>query len=251
MAREAQIKAEKMLSIGIMASGISHEINQPLNAIRVLSGGMHYLLTHGEGMSTAELTANIQEIVEQTDRIADIIKLLRSFVRRDALQLKPCALNGAVELALSLVGKQLADHGVTVQKQLQDKLPAVLADVTGLAEVLVNLLINAMQALDSTAQNEKLITVITDFDEDVRLKVLDNGPGIDLTIGPKIFESFVSTKADDDNLGLGLAIVHTLVTSFGGSVYAENNATGGACFTVSMPAIPATAGSVDDEDTAC
>lgn len=250
-AREAQIKAEKMLSIGIMASGISHEINQPLNAIRVLSGGMHYLLGQGEKLSTEELTANIQEIVEQTDRIADILKLLRTFVRRDALRLKPCAINDAVELALALVGKQLADHGVRIQKELQDKLPAVMADITGLAEVMVNLLINAMQALDSNEQNEKLITVKTDFAGAVRLVVTDNGPGIDLAIGQKVFESFVSTKADGDNLGLGLAIVHTLVTSFGGSVNAENNETGGACFTVILPAIAEAAGSVDDENTAC
>ena len=250
-AREAQIRAEKMLSIGIMASGISHEINQPLNAIRVLSGGMHYLLTQGEKLSTEELTANIQEIVEQTDRIADIIKLLRSFVRRDALQLKPCDINEAVILALALVGKQLADHGVTVQKQLQDELPAVMADITGLAEVLVNLLVNAMQALDSVGQNEKLITVKTEFNAGVRLRVIDNGPGIDPEIESRIFESLVSTKTSGDNLGLGLAIVQTLVASFGGSVLAETNETGGACFTVSLPAVSAVVGSVRDEDTAC
>ena len=249
-AREAQIKAEKMLSIGILASGISHEISQPLNAIRVLSGGMYYLLTHGEGMSTAELTANIQEIVEQTDRIADTIKLLRSFVRRDPLPLRPCNINEAVALALALVGKQLTDHGVVVQQQLQDKLPAVMADITGLAEVLVNLLVNAMQALDNAESNEKLIKVeTTGFDDGVRLLVSDNGPGIDSTIGPKIFESFVSTKADGDNLGLGLAIVHTLVVSFGGRVNAENNETGGARFTVSLPAIDEAAGRGQDEDT--
>ncbi len=92
-AQESRIKAEKIFSIGAMAAGVSHELNQPLNTIRVISGGILYLLDRGEKMEAEEFAVNIREISSQTDRITKIIKHLRSFVRRDVSRLTPCNLN--------------------------------------------------------------------------------------------------------------------------------------------------------------
>lgn len=234
-AQEARIKAEKIVSIGTMAAGVSHEINQPLNSIKVISGGILYLLNQGEKLHAEEFTDSIQEISNQTDRITKIIKHLRSFIRRDESQLVPCSVNTAVEMALEVVGKQLADHAVTVNKNLQENLPPVLAHATGLEEIIVNLLVNAMQALDTVDKPNKEICIRTYFSTDVILEVGDNGPGIDPALGNTMFESFTSTKPSDDNLGLGMAIVSTIVTAYSGTIQASGNTSGGATFTVTLP----------------
>lgn len=234
-ARDAQAKAEKIFSIGTMAAGISHEINQPLNSIKVISGGILYLHKQGEQLDTEEFVESIKEISSQADRITNIIKHLRSFIRRDENRLVPCNMNNAVENSLALIGKQLAGHGITVQKQFQVNLPPVLATPTGLEEIVVNLLINAMQALDTLDKKNKQITIQTHFSTTVILEISDNGPGINPILGKTIFDSFTSTKIHGENLGLGLAIVNTIITSYLGTVDVTSNALSGATFTISLP----------------
>ena len=236
-AREARVKAEKMVSIGTMAAGISHEITQPLNSINVISGGILYLLNQGEKIQAEEFTESMKEISGQTDRITKIIKHLRSFMRRDGNQLKPCDINVSVEQALGIVGKQLADHKVALHKELQSILPLVSANPTGLEEIIVNLLVNAMQALDTVNKQNKQINLRTYFDSKVILEISDNGPGIDPSLEKTIFESFTSTKIREENLGLGLAIVSNLVTSYAGTITAVSSEMSGATFTVILPAM--------------
>lgn len=236
-AKAAQDKAEKLFALGTLAAGIAHEINQPLNAIRVLSGGMLYLLAQGESLQAEEFAESLKEIAGQTERIAEITKHLRSFVHKDELRQTPCDLSAAVAMALKLVGKQLADHGVSVQTQLQPDLPPVLAVSTGLQEIVINLLVNAMQALDSVERAEKKIIVRTYFAERVMLEVIDNGPGVDPALGNKIFESFVSTKTGEDNMGLGLAIVSTIVAASLGTIEVRKNELAGATFVISLPGV--------------
>jgi PAS domain S-box-containing protein len=237
VAQEARAKAEKIFSIGTMAAGISHEINQPLNSIKVISGGILYLLNQGEKLHAEEFSEGIKEISSQTDRITDIIKHLRSFIRHDENQLVPCNINTSVEMALTIVGTQLNAHRVTVQKNLQENLPPVLAIPTGLEEIIVNLLVNAMQALDTVDKKNKKITICTYFSTKVILEISDNGPGIDPAFGETIFESFISTKLHGENLGLGLAIVNNIVASYLGTVAVTSNDMSGATFTVSLPTI--------------
>lgn len=235
-AKESQIKAEKIFSIGTMASGISHEINQPLNSIKVVSGGILYLLGQGEEIHAEEFKDGLKEISSQADRITSIIKHLRSFFRRDENKLAPCDVNESVEAAFELVGKQIADHGVTVHKDLQQNLPQVMASSTGLEEIIINLLVNAMQALDTVDKANKKIVVQTFFSESVVLVISDNGPGIDPQIQEKLFETFVSTKHQGENLGLGLAIVNNIVHSYSGTIRVSSNETLGTTFTVLLPA---------------
>ncbi len=238
-AQDAKAKAEKLLSIGTMAAGISHEINQPLNSIKVISGGMVYLINQGEKLQTEEIAESVREISSQADRIAKIIKHLRSFIRRDEKKPVPCELNTSVELALGLVGEQLAGHSVLVKKDLQPKLPSVAASPTGLEEIIVNLLVNAMQAFDAIAQSNKEIVIRTYFSGQVILEIGDNGPGIAPTLRNKIFETFVSTKPEGENMGLGLAIVKNLVESYGGTIELALSETPGARFIIRFPALQA------------
>jgi len=249
-AQEAQIKAEKIFSIGTMAAGISHEINQPLNSIKVISGGILYLLAQGEKLHAEEFNESIKEISSQTDRISNIIKHLSSFFRRDEKHLVPCDINTSVEMAFELVGKQIADHGVIGHKELQKNLPQVMASPTGLEEIIVNLLVNALQALDTMDRRDKTITVRTYFSENIILEISDNGPGIDPGLEKKIFETFVSTKHQGENLGLGLAIVNNIVHSYLGTIQVSSNEWAGATFTVSLPAVQNVEAEADNENTA-
>lgn len=250
-AQEARIKAEKIFSIGTMAAGVSHEINQPLNSIKVISGGIVYLLNQGEKLEAEEFAESIKEISSQADRITKIIKHLRSFIRRDKNQLMPCNLNTSVEMALEVVGKQLADHTVTVQRNLQENLPPVLALSTGLEEIIINLLVNAMQALDTTDKKNKEIIIRTYFSEKVILEVSDNGPGVDPTLEKTIFESFTSTKLHGENLGLGLAIVNTIVASYSGTIKVASSAMSGTTFTVALPPVQNNHKENINEDITC
>ena len=236
-AMETQRKAERMFSVGAMAAGIAHEINQPLNAIKVLSDGILYLLAQGETLQIEEFAESIKEIAGQTDRIVNITKLLRSCLKQDELQTAPCSVNEAVDAALSIVGNTLDAHAVTVRKYLQKGLPPVMGVFTGLEEVVINLLVNAMQALDSVDKAKKKIVIKTYLTDYIMLEVSDNGPGIDPLVGKKIFNSFVSTKKNDNNMGLGLAIVRTIVTSFFGTIKVLSNEMGGATFVVSLPPV--------------
>ena len=234
-AQEAKAKAEKLLSIGTMAAGISHEINQPLNSIKVISSGMVYLLGQGEKIEAEEFSESIKEISSQADRITKIIKHLRSFIHRKETQLVPCDVNTAVELALGIVGKQISAHAITVKKELQYNLPPVQATATGLEEIIMNLLVNAMQALDTTDKQGKEITIRTYFSTNVILEISDNGPGVNPALKKTLFETFTSTKLQGENLGLGLAIVKTIVASYSGTIEVVSNDKEGATFTVALP----------------
>lgn len=251
-AKEAKARAEKMLSIGTMAAGISHEIKQPLNCIKLISSGILFLLKQGENLHAGEFTDNITEISNQTDRITNIIKNLRSFISSNENELVPCSLNTSVEMALVIIGNQLAEQNVTLQKDLQENLPAILAISTGLEEIIVNLLVNAMQALNTLNKTNKQIFIRTYFSTTVNLEISDNGPGIDPVLGKTIFESFVSTKLHEDNLGLGLAIVSNLVTAYFGTIEVTSNNMSGATFIVSLPTIQNTnKENLCHEDIAC
>jgi len=251
-AKEANVRAEKLFSIGTMAAGISHEIKQPLNCIKLISSGILYLLKQGEKSHPEEFSEQITEISNQTDRITNIIKNLRSFISNNEHELVPCSLNTSIEMALGVIEKQLAVHEVTLQKDLQENLPEVLAISTGLEEIIVNLLVNAMQALDTVDKKNKQITIRTYFSTTVILEISDNGPGIDPVLGKTIFESFVSTKLHEENLGLGLAIVNNLVTAYFGTIEVTSNKMSGATFIVSLPAIHnTTKENICNEDIAC
>lgn len=217
-AKEAQARAERLSSLATMAAGISHEINQPLNSIKILSSGIIYQIRAGEYLHPEEIGRVVQGISGQADRISSIITHMRSFVRRDDSLMVPSDINKTVDQALNIIGTQIANHGICLCKEFSEGLPAILFSPTAMEEVVVNLAVNAMQALDKADQDEKNITICTRLDGGVILEVSDNGPGIDKEILGKIFDPFFSTKESSDNLGLGLSIVHSIISSIGGTI---------------------------------
>ncbi|WP_066633696.1 response regulator [Desulfolucanica intricata] len=230
-------RTERLASLGRMAAGIAHEINQPLNSLKIVVDGILYLHRTGHRFELEEIIEELKKITAQADRIDNSIKRLRSFVRREPdLELTPCNLNDAVEGALSMVGSQLSSHGVTVKKSLQDEIYMVLAENSRLEEMIINLVINAMQALDKVDKPDKEIEITTFVKNyKVILEVSDNAIGINKSFKDKIFEPFFTTKEVGEGMGLGLSIVHSIVNSYKGQIYVKTNNEGGATFRVEFP----------------
>lgn len=237
--QEQTARAHKLASLGTISAGIAHEINQPLNSIKVIAEGMLYWHKRGHTLELEKVIKNLQKISAQSSRIDEIIKHMRSFVRvGNVTDLVPCDLNEAFKGALDLLGSQLSSHGIEVEKSLEKKLPQVLGNPRRIEEVIVNLLVNAMQALDKVDRADKEILCRTLF-EDKRLifEISDNASGIDKEICDKIFDPFFTTKAPGEGMGLGLSIVQSIVTSYNGEIKVSNNDKGGATFRVELPSM--------------
>ena len=233
--RESRARSEKMASIGMLAAGIAHEINQPLNAIKVISSGMLFAYRQGRERDKAELMQNLEEVSRQASRAADIVLHLRSLIQQGDKKFKLCDINVTVSRVLELIGQQLQAHKISVELELERGLPALLGNPTALEELIINLLINSTQALDTLDKGEKLVKIKTRYNDGIVLEVSDNGPGINPRLGTKIFEPFVSTKTNADSLGLGLAIVSNIVTSHRGTVRYDTGQETGASFIVKFP----------------
>lgn len=233
-ARERVSRAERMASIGTMAAGIAHEINQPLNSLKVRADSMLFLYKEQKELPLSKVMQNIQLISEQAGRIDNIIKHMRCFVQRDTATVpNPCNLNDSIESALALVAAQISAHGIIVKKELTPSLPLIKAQSIHLEEIVINLVLNAVQALDKVKKSDKQVFCKTYLqDNNIVLEVSDNGPGIDLAIKDKIFDFLFSTTNRGENMGLGLSIIQSLVSSYNGRIECDNNEWGGATFKI-------------------
>jgi C4-dicarboxylate-specific signal transduction histidine kinase len=202
----------------------------------MVASGISYTYQTGKKRDIKEIIPQIEEINRQTDRINNIIGQLRSLMRRGEIRAEPCDINEVVEQSLCLLKHRLVAHGINVKTCLTKGLPRFLATLTALEEIIINLLVNAMQALDTIDRPDKEIVLKTHFDGGVVLLVSDNGPGINADVGEKIFEPFISDRPGEDNLGLGLAIVNSLVASYGGTIGYESGEETGTVFIVKFPA---------------
>ncbi len=237
-AREAVARAERLSSLGIMAAGIAHEINQPLNSLKVTADGMLYWHNQGKTPALAKIMENIGKISKQADRIDNIIKHMRFFVRSQRGDPESCDINTAVEEALSLIGSQLAAHAIDIKKRLAADLPPVTVGSTQLEEVIINLLVNAMQSLDTVDKPDKTIAIVSGWQKGaVFLEISDNGPGISSKIKGKVFEPFFTTKPAGEGMGLGLSIVHSIVAASGGRIIIKSaRQNRGAALRITFPA---------------
>jgi two-component system, NtrC family, C4-dicarboxylate transport sensor histidine kinase DctB len=233
--RKAQadlVQADKLAALGQMSAGISHELNQPLMAIRSFSENAAAFIGRGKPEVAAE---NLSRISELARRMGRIIKNLRAFARQEHEEMSDVDLVGVVEATLELAGPRLADDGIDLDWQAPPRPVIVRGGEVRLQQVLMNLVSNAADAM-ADSNPKRLQIAILSGPGTVRLTVADTGPGID---DPgKLFDPFYSTKAvgDREGLGLGLSISYGLVQSFGGAIRGRNRASGGAEFTVELSA---------------
>jgi len=236
-ARDKLARVERLSTLATIASGIAHELNQPLNAIKVTTDSLLFMKQTNTPLTADEIYQDLARISSQVDRINKIIEHMRSFVRqRHATSLEPTHLTEALAGALSLLENQMKRKRIKVILDIPAALPPIRGNITPLEEIFVNLLANAMQALDTIDIPDKQVIVKARHQDSVIIEVSDNGPGISDQLREMVFEPFYTTKSGYNEMGLGLSIVKSLVLSFGGTIAVERNYMGGATFHILLPA---------------
>jgi len=245
--KEAQlIQASKMSTLGTMASGIAHELNQPLNVIKVGSDFFLKMINKGRDIDLKTFHTMAEEISSHVDRASSIINHLREFARASDVSRTEVNINVPIKDVFKVLGQQLTLHEIYVDFDLADDLPLILADHNRLEQVFVNLVTNALDALDERGQKEpgkdwkKSLTIKT-FIEDKRVVavVSDNGTGMSADIVEKMFEPFFTTKEVGKGTGLGVSISYGIVKDYGGEIAVESEEGEGTSFMVSFPAVSA------------
>ncbi|TSD78764.1 sensor histidine kinase [Pseudomonas sp. KBS0710] len=231
-AQDELVQAGKLAAIGQMSTSIAHELNQPLAALRTLSGNTVRFLERG-ALDTA--SANLKTINELIDRMGRITASLRSFARRGDDQ-GEANLGKAVDAAFQVLGARLDGLPLTVHR---DFAPAQLQiDQTRLEQILVNLIGNALDAMQAQPAPELWLDGQS-ADGRYRLHVRDNGHGIDPEARKHLFEPFFTTKPGEQGLGLGLTLSASLAAATGGNLAVEHPASGGTAFVLCLPLVGA------------
>ncbi|MFC3608512.1 sensor histidine kinase [Stutzerimonas tarimensis] len=225
-AQDELLQAGKLSVLGTMSASISHELNQPLAAMRSYADNAGVLLDHNR---LKEARGNLQQISALTTRMASIISHLRAFARRDQRGAERVALQPALEDALSLIARRRQAMGVELIRDVPEATLWVQAGETRLRQILTNLLSNALDALGDIASPRRLHIAAGLFEDGVRVSLRDNGPGFGRDALGRAREPFFTTKASAEGLGLGLAICDTLVSALGGELRLGNHPEGGAC----------------------
>jgi two-component system NtrC family sensor kinase len=228
-AQRSLVMSEKMASVGRLAAGVAHEIGNPLSAIL----GLVELVQSG-GLSPEDEREFLRRVAKETERIHHIIRDLLDFARTEptAEASASCDLVEVVEDAVRLVGPQKDLRQVTIERRVPEECPRVRGSAARLAQVVLNLLLNAADAIEGEGVIRLEVAL---EDEGVALRVDDTGPGIAPEVREHLFEPFVSTKPTGQGTGLGLAVCHTIVEQLGGSIEAGDAPDGGARFTVWLP----------------
>lgn len=235
-AREAIERASQVMTLAVIGGGIAHEIKQPLNAIKILVETVLYLQQQEGNRAQSKVLESIHHISQQADKIDAIVNHLRSLSRgKQNVEYVPCDLNIAVNKAVGIVAHQLAAKQISLKKVLAPELPPVYGSLIRFEEVVLNLLMNAIQAFDGVEDRPKQIQIWTWVGESVMLAVSDNGPGIEPEIASRIFDPFFTTKKRGDSIGLGLSIVELIVSASNGTVQAKANGEGGTTIQVVLP----------------
>jgi len=240
-AHEHALHTEKMASIGKMAAVLAHEINNPLSGILTYAKLLRKWMTREDTPRDDAGRVRRQEICDSLDLIAsesrrcgDLVKNLLTFSRTTPMNLQPANLNQVVDRSLRLVQHQLDLAGIQVQLQLDPNLPAVLCDAAQIEQVLLALVMNALDALPQGG-NLWLTTSFSREPDHVRIVVRDDGSGIPPEILPRIFEPFLTTKETGRGVGLGLAISHSILERHNGNIEVQSEAGRGTTFTVTLP----------------
>ncbi|MBU6958637.1 sensor histidine kinase [Pseudomonas sp. CVAP len=232
-AQDDLVQAGKLSALGTMSASISHELNQPLAAIRSYAENAEVLLDH---QRTDDARGNLKLISELTGRMASIIAHLRAFARRDRHAPESVALQPALDDALALLAKRRRAMEVELIRDLPAATLWVEAGETRLRQVLGNLLANALDALTEKGPPRKLWLSAESTADGVNLYIRDNGPGFCMEALGRAGEPFYTTKTRTQGLGLGLAICDTLMRAFGGELSFANHKEGGALITLRLRA---------------
>ena len=222
----------RVAMIGELASSISHELRQPLAAIRINADAGALLLAR-QPPDVAEARQVLEEIVADDARACEVVEHIRALLRKESSATTEVNLNAICREAADLILRDARSRGIRLDLSLDPGLPPVSGHPIELQQVVLNLLLNALDAVVTSAGERRIDVGTTVVDAGVELVVRDSGPGLSPEGREHLFESFFSTKAH--GLGLGLVIVRSIVERHGGRIQAGNGETGGAIFRVRLP----------------
>jgi PAS domain S-box-containing protein len=219
----------RVASLGELSGALAHEVSQPLAAILANAQAAQRLLAR-EPNPPAEITEILKDIVHDDQRAGQVIHRLRTLLKKGELDPRPCDLNEVVTEVLQLMHSELMQRGVSIRARLGPSLPLVLADRVQLQQVMLNLIVNACDAMSYEPRDERELEIVTaEVGQDsIKVSVIDRGIGIPDEKLEKVFNPFVTSK--ETGLGLGLAICRSIVTAHGGRLWAVNNTVRGATF---------------------
>jgi two-component system sensor kinase FixL len=228
----------RVAALGQLSGALAHELNQPLASICSNAQAARHLLKRRTA-DLSEVDAILRDIVSQDQRAAQVIRRLRALLKRGETRLQTVDMTELVSEALELAHGELIARAVTATAVVPPDVPPVSGDRVQLQQVLLNLILNACEAMDTTAPPDRrlFLMVGSDARNNVQLSIRDCGPGIPLALIDRLFEPFVTTKPE--GLGLGLSISRTIVAAHGGRMWAENNAGGGATVHFLLASVPA------------
>jgi histidine kinase len=237
------IQAGKMATLGEMATGVAHELNQPLAVIKTASNFFLRKLRNKEAISEGILSTMAEEIDSHVDRASNIINHLRQFGRKSELALQAVQVNDVLLKAFDMFSQQLKLREIDVRWSLDQSLPEIQGEPGRLEQVFINLLLNGRDAIeekrkmaDDDQQTEKVITIKSyQKNSHVVVEVCDSGIGIPERNRGKIFEPFFTTKKVGEGTGIGLSISYGIIKDFGGTIRVTSEKYQGACFIITFP----------------
>jgi PAS domain S-box-containing protein len=232
--RRKLAQVSRQTAIAAMTASIAHEINQPLSAIVANAhAGLRWLAKPEANVE--EVEAVLKRIVNDGHRVSDVIASTRAMFQKDQRERTPVDINALIGEVLALLRGDLESHRVLLQANLHDALPEVIAERVQLQQVLLNLMMNAVDAMSSVAIRERRLTITSELlvSDYVNIAVEDSGTGIDPGHADRIFEAFFTTKPH--GMGMGLSICRSIIEAHGGKLWAAPRSPHGTVFHVQLP----------------
>ncbi|TVT55345.1 MAG: sensor histidine kinase [Sedimenticola thiotaurini] len=234
---EELIQAEKLAALGQMSAGVVHEISQPLSAMQTFAASARLLLERNDKPAAQD---NLDDISQMIRRVSSIVTHLKSFASKSRDITTAVEINGVIQNALLILRPRLDNFQLTLDIKPSETALYVVADEIKLEQILVNLIRNALDAMEqSENQKPHQITIWSEVDQDkTHLYIADNGPGIKPDHLPKVFDPFFTTKPLGEGLGLGLSVSYGIAKAFGGDLAVVDNQLEGTLFRLSLDSAP-------------
>jgi C4-dicarboxylate-specific signal transduction histidine kinase len=237
------IQASKMTTLGLMAAGMAHEINQPLNVIQIYADFFLKMLKKGRAIPNEDLKRMADDIIANVDRATGIIKHVRHFARQSEVVTSKVNVNAPIEDVFKVLGHQIKAHQIELDLKLDPDIPYIMADHNRLEQVFINLVTNAIDAMDEKAEQpehagmSKVLQIKSYTDgATVAAAVKDNGVGMREEVKNKLFEPFFTTKKTGKGTGLGVSISYGIIKDYNGTIDIDSEAGQGTTFTLTFPA---------------
>jgi C4-dicarboxylate-specific signal transduction histidine kinase len=226
--------ANRVLTMGQLSASIAHELKQPLSAAMIGGdAGLRWLTRHPPDIERAKQT--VEQMVEDVNRASVIIGRIHSLLKKEPPRMEKLDINGAILEVISLIHSEVVKNGVTVRTELAESLPSILGDRVQLQQVILNISINAIQAMGDFTGGNRELHVSTELTEpeSVRVAVQDTGPGLSAENLEQLFRPFYTTKPN--GMGMGLSICRSIIEDHGGRLWATRHDPHGALFQFTIP----------------